>query len=371
MTADPAPGVLLPGTDAQPDDVGSRTAGEALACPSCSAPVVAGDLFCEACGHELPPVGEPCPGCGAFQAVDGYCGACGLRQPAPRDHIELVLPGVGMVTDKGHRHHRNEDAVAVAVADGVVLGVVCDGVTMSTRSDEASQAAVDAALTVLRRGGADGDLEAAYDAAQAAVVQVPVEPHPEMGPPSCTFLAGVVTDAEVRLAMLGDCRAYWVGADGDARQLTEDESWAAVEVRAGRLTPEEARVHPLAGTITRWLAVDADPGWRPALVSFTPPGPGHVLLVSDGLWAYTNEPADLVAAMGARTDAPLTIAQRLVTHALAGGGHDNITALVVVVPLVPAGPAVAAPPGQPAAEPRPEPAASSRPDPEPAGDPAP
>lgn len=339
----------------------------ALACPSCSAPVVAGDLFCEACGHELPPTGVACPGCGAFQAVDGYCAACGLRQPAPRDHVELALPGIGVVTDKGHRHHHNEDSFAVAVADGVVLGVVCDGVSMSTRSDEASQTAVDAALAVLTQGGADGDLEAAFDAAQAAVLHVPVEPHPEKGPPSCTFLAGVVTDAAVRLALLGDCRAYWVGTGGDARQLTEDESWAAIEVRAGRLTAEEARGHPLAGTITRWLAVDADPAWRPALVSFTPPGPGHLLLVSDGLWAYTDEPADLVAAMGERTDAPLTIAQRLVTHALAGGGHDNITVLVIVLPLVATEPG--SPPAIASVATPPPPSLATAP--EPAGDTAP
>lgn len=339
----------------------------AVACPSCSAPVVAGDLFCEACGHELPPTGVPCPACGAFQIVDGYCAACGLRQPAARDHVELALPGVGVVSDKGHRHHHNEDSFSVAVADGVVRGVVCDGVSMSTRSDEASQAAVDAALAVLTRGGADGDHEAAFDAAQAAVGHVPVEPHPEKGPPSCTYLAGVITDAVVRLAMLGDCRAYWVGADGDARQLTEDESWAAVEVRAGRLAAEEAATHPMAGTITRWLATDADPAWRPALVTFTPPGPGHLLLVSDGLWAYTEAPADLVAAMGERTDAPLSIAQRLVTHALAGGGHDNITVLITVLPLV------ASEPGAPLAVASgatpPPPSLDTAP--EPAGDPAP
>jgi serine/threonine protein phosphatase PrpC len=349
----------------------------ALACPSCSAPVVAGDLFCEACGHELPPTGVPCPACDAFQIVDGYCASCGLRQPAPRDHVELALAGVGVVTDKGHRHHHNEDSFAVAVADGVVLGVVCDGVSMSTRSDEASQAAVEAALAVLIRSGADGDLEVAFDAAQAAVLHVPVEPHPEKGPPSCTFLAGVITDAAVRLAMLGDCRSYWVGADGDARQLTEDESWAAVEMRAGRLTAEAARTHPMAGTITRWLAIDADPGWRPTLVDFTPPGPGHLLLVSDGLWAYTEAPADLVAAMGKRTDDPLAIAQRLVAHALAGGGHDNITVLISVLPLVATGPgappvvasgATPAPPSAPVPDPAPPPPPDPAPEP---GDPAP
>src|SRR4051794_22650267 len=91
------------------------TTATALTCPSCGAPVAPGDAFCEACGHELPASesnvsqpttsavtadagaaavvdtdAKPCVSCGAAadQIIDGYCNQCGMKQPAPRDHIE-------------------------------------------------------------------------------------------------------------------------------------------------------------------------------------------------------------------------------------------------------------------------------------------
>jgi serine/threonine protein phosphatase PrpC len=324
----------------------------AAACPTCGEPIAAGDRFCEACGNELPfteaaaaeappteeatpaapaaPVLVTCPSCGTEgEPVDGYCGVCGMRLPAPRDHLELVLDGPAGVTDKGRRHHRNEDAMAIHVGDGFVAAVVCDGVSTSVNPDVASQAAVDAACAVL--AGAP-DHEGAYDAARAAVLATEYQPHGELSPPSCTYLAARVTDERVDLASLGDCRAYWY-ADGTATQLTVDDSWAEEQIAAGALSRAEAYAHIYAHVITRWLANDADPGWRPRIAPFDVPGPGRLLLVSDGLWNYTLEPADLVAAMGEEPLPPVDLARRLVTYANDAGGSDNITVVVVDLPL--------------------------------------
>jgi serine/threonine protein phosphatase PrpC len=192
----------------------------------------------------------------------------------------------------------------------------------------ASQAAVDAACAVL----ADSqDLQAAYDAARAAVLATEFEPDAELSPPSCTFLAATITDACVTLASLGDCRAYWY-ADGTATQLTVDDSWAEVQI-AGGMPRAEAYAHMYAHVITRWLSNDADPEWRPRIVPFDVPGPGRLLLVSDGLWNYTLEPADLLKAMGEEPLAPVDLARRLVTFANDAGGSDNITVVVVDLPL--------------------------------------
>ena len=321
------------------------------ACPTCGEPITAGDRFCEACGTELPfteaPLEAPaavveapaapaaptlvtCPSCGSEgESVDGYCGVCGMRLPAPRDHLELVLDGPAGVTNKGKRHARNEDAMAVHVGEGFVAAVVCDGVSTSVNPDVASQAAADAACAVL----ADSrDLEAAYDAARAAVLATEFEPHADLGPPSCTFLAATVTDECVTMASLGDCRAYWY-ADGAATQLTVDDSWAEVQIESGALSRADAYAHAFAHVITRWLAQDADPTWRPRIVPFDVPGPGRLLLVSDGLWNYTLEPADLAAAMGEEPLPPVDLARRLVTYANDAGGSDNITVVVVDLPL--------------------------------------
>ncbi len=318
----------------------------APACPHCGEPIALGDVFCEACGNELPvtealtpaPAAEPpapaatavtCPSCGnQGEPVEGYCGVCGTKLPAPRDHQEVVQEGAVGVSDKGKRHARNEDAMALFVGEGFVAGVVCDGVSTSVDPDVASQAAADAALAVLVE---KQDLDGAYDAGRAAVLATEFEPHPELSPPSCTFLAAVVTDEKATLASLGDCRAYWC-ADGTATQLTVDDSWAEVQIAAG-MPANEAYTHALAHVITRWLSHDADPEWRPRMVTFDIPGPGRLLLVSDGLWNYTLEPAHLVAAMGEQPPEPVELARRLVTFANDAGGSDNITVVVVDLPL--------------------------------------
>ena len=320
-------------------------------CPSCGEGVTASDRFCEGCGAELPTAegelvaaaaggGAPtatCTGCGATgQPAGGWCGTCGLRVPAPRDHIERDDGSVAAVTDKGHRHHRNEDAFALMVAAGAVRVVVCDGVSSTVRPDDASAAAVEAALARLAASDAhEPDLMGAHAAALAAVQAVPFEPKADLGPPSCTFLAGVATDTLVSLASLGDCRAYWVGHDGDIQQLTTDDSWATEEVRAGRRSESEALEHPMGHLITRWLAADADPAWAPSITHFEPTGPGRLVLCSDGLWNYlpgTEVLAAAVSSVGA--DAPaIDHARHLTTFALDAGGHDNITVVIVDLPL--------------------------------------
>jgi serine/threonine protein phosphatase PrpC len=323
------------------------------ACPVCGEPITAGDLFCEACGNALPvteapalepePVVEPaaapavitvtCPSCGnQGEPVEGYCGVCGTRLPAPRDHQELVLERAAGVSDKGKRHARNEDAMAVFTGESYVAAIVCDGVSTSVNPDIASQAAADAACAVL---AAQPDLEAAYDAARAAVLAVQFEAHAELSPPSCTFLAATITDEKITLGSLGDCRAYWC-AGGAVTQLTVDDSWAEVQIAAG-MPAADAYSHALAHVITRWLSNDADPEWRPRIVPFDVPGPGRLLLVSDGLWNYTLEPAQLVAAMGDQAAEPVDLARRLVTFANDAGGSDNITVVVVDLPLRPEG----------------------------------
>ena len=91
--------------------------------------------------------------CSAAAQVDddGYCTQCGTKAPSPRDHFEeRPAPWVAGVCDRGIRHTRNEDAMALAVEAERVVLVVCDGVSNSVDSDVASLAAAKAVLDVLR-----------------------------------------------------------------------------------------------------------------------------------------------------------------------------------------------------------------------------
>src|SRR2546421_2871710 len=101
-----------------------------------------------------------------------------ITNPSSRDHAEVDLGPAAGVSDRGLRHHRNEDAMALAAEqapDGpAVVAVVCDGVSSSARPDEASQVAAQAGLPILvaavQAGGGPG---AASPAAGAAAPPAP------------------------------------------------------------------------------------------------------------------------------------------------------------------------------------------------------
>ncbi len=341
-------------------------AAESVTCPACHASIAPGWQFCEACGADLPadvahdagdatveiPVAPAAAlgavpttcSCGGKFAADGYCETCGSRAPNPRDHFtEQPAAWVAAVCDKGIRHARNEDAMALAADDqpgSRAVLVVCDGVTTATDSDIASLAAARAARDVLDTSHAQGlgtpssrvsavvaRLNAATDAANDAVIASSRD-DAAANPPSCTFVAAVVENGLVVAGNVGDSRAYWVPDTGEAVMLTRDDSFAAEQIAAG-VPREQAEHGPQAHAITRWLGSDAPPH-APRTTSFEPGGPGWLLLCSDGLWNYSSEPAEL-AALVRRTAAenggrPLATAEGLVAFANAAGGQDNITA---------------------------------------------
>ena len=328
----------------------------AAVCPNCGRAVGSGDNFCEGCRTELAPAvvsgGAPvavteCPACHSAQiSADGYCESCGRKMPAARDHIELDLGLLAGVTDKGLRHSRNEDAMALATAEQaglpVALAVVCDGVSSSRRPDEASLAAVQAAVRVLLAGvREDADLletsRAAVAAAQQALAGLN-EPGPGDAP-SATFVSAVLTHQTATLCWLGDSRAYWLGSGpgSEAKRLTTDDSLAGEMVAAGLVSEDDAMALPGAHVVTGWIGADAS-GTEPHVATFAPPGPGVLLLCSDGLWNYRPGAAELaeLALPRALTD-PLGTAGALVSFALEAGGMDNIT--VVLAPYPPTAPA--------------------------------
>ncbi len=321
-------------------------------CPVCQTQVMAGDAYCEACGHAL--TSPSCTACGA-PAVDaeGYCEHCGLRQPTVRDHAELELDGgAAGVTDKGLRRARNEDAMALLPAGradgatpppadgtesaapsaidgsesaapqaadgseiatlpsaaleegatvrvppaGSIVTVVCDGVGSSPRADEASAAAVEAAAAALARGLPH---EEAFALAGQAVVKLAESVD---SAPACTYVAAVAEPGRVTLCWAGDTRAYWL--PGGAL-LTEDDAAPT-------------------GEITAWLGADyADV--VPRVRTFVPPAPGLLLVCSDGLWRY------LEGYRFPTSGTPLEQAREMLRHALDSGGQDNVT--IVLIPL--------------------------------------
>ncbi len=323
-----------------------------LTCPSCGAAVIAGDQYCEACGTQLAEVvaAEPaapvesgtCPNCGGTYAADGYCENCGSRAPNPRDHFtERPASWVAGVCDRGIRHARNEDAMALAASNesGRAVLVVCDGVTTAADSDIASLAAARAARDVLAVShaqglGTDDSRHAAIitrirNAADAASEAVAEKTKKDVGgnPPSCTFVAVFVEDGLAVAGSVGDSRGYWLPDAGEPLMLTQDDSYAAEQIAAG-VPRAEAEHGPGAHAITRWLGVDA-PDHTPRTTMLDLDSSGWLLACSDGLWNYCSEAADmaeLVRGTAADHPDPLALAGALVEFANAQGGQDNITA---------------------------------------------
>ncbi|HUC59805.1 MAG TPA: PP2C family serine/threonine-protein phosphatase [Streptosporangiaceae bacterium] len=322
-------------------------------CPSCGQPVWPGDNFCESCSAELSPAllsgdqakpGRQCPDCpDATISPEGYCENCGRKVPSGNDHVELALDIVAGVTDRGLRHPRNEDAMALASAlaagGPVALAVVCDGVSTSTNPDEASQAASQSAvqvlLTAVRSGGDLSDASVrAVKAAQQALDELADTANAQFNAPSATFVSAVVMAGMVTVCWLGDSRAYWIDADGPeaSRQLTIDDSIAQELVARGVLSEAEALASPQGHVVTGWIGADAAEA-KPHVATFEPEGPGAVLLCSDGLWNYQPDAAGLagLSLPGAISD-PLGTAVALVDFANKAGGGDNITAVLIPYP---------------------------------------
>ncbi|MGW2377373.1 PP2C family serine/threonine-protein phosphatase [Kitasatospora sp. NPDC001683] len=342
-------------------------------CPSCSEPMDPDDAFCGRCGSgrdgraapgampagwaaargEAVPSqrGPVCVNCGqALVTEDGYCEGCGSAQPRPRDHMEKALAGVAGVSDRGVRHHRNEDSFTVAATslpggEPVVVAVVCDGVSSSDRPDEASETAVDAAseslLTSLEAGrDPEEAMRAAIADAAKAVADLATDgdgpTRPDLNAPACTYVSAIAAGGRITIGWVGDTRAYWIPDDRSTAvpfRLTQDDSWAARMVEAGLMGEAEAYADPRAHAITGWLGADAEEV-VPHTLDFTPHVPGVLLICTDGLWNYAEAATDLAYFVrpDARTE-PLAAAQTLVKFAVAAGGHDNIT--VAVLPIDP------------------------------------
>ena len=132
--------------------------------------------------------------------------------------------------------------------------------------------------------------------------------------------------AQLLVANVGDSRAY-LFRGGDLTQLTEDHSMVADLMREGRISAEEAEVHPQRNIVTRVLGVydqvDVDL-WPVDAVRGD-----RLLLCSDGL--FNEVAADQIAAVLRRLADPQEAAAELVRRALESGGRDNVTVLVLDV----------------------------------------
>jgi PPM family protein phosphatase len=228
----------------------------------------------------------------------------------------------GAATHQGARRSLNEDSY---LAGGSVF-LVADGMGGHDAGEVASATAVDV-LAPLGKSDVVGvdDLRYRVRAAHEAVRAIETAPGRGAG----TTLTGVVLTEQGGepywlVVNLGDSRTYR-SSDGLLEQVSVDHSEVQELVDDGLITAQEALTHPRRHVVTRALGAPDDPE---ADFWLLPVHAGDRMLVcSDGL---TGELTDRRVAEVLLVEAdPQRAADRLVGEALAAGGRDNITVIVV------------------------------------------
>lgn len=232
--------------------------------------------------------------------------------------------GAAAFTLTGLVRQANEDSSLVA--DGLVA--VADGMGGHLAGEVASADTVTTLRAVVGMRE-PGELVGAVHLANRRIHDRSAE-NPElhgMGTTVCV-LGTVVDQGDEQLMVLnvGDSRVYHYGS-GVLTQLTEDHSLVEALVRDGRLTPEEAEVHPQRNVLTRALGVEAVVEVDAWVLS--PADGDRFLLCSDGLFnEITNQQIAEVLESAKDPDAAARI---LAERAETAGGRDNITTVVVDV----------------------------------------
>jgi PPM family protein phosphatase len=245
--------------------------------------------------------------------------------------MKLTLD-IGQRTDVGRRREHNEDSLGVYRPEheaeferrGLLL-LVADGMGGYAAGEVASRVAVETASAEYFGGSTARIEEALGRALQLAndAVRDEATRNAERAGMGTTIAAAVICSGELAAANVGDSRVYLCRA-GVLHQVTHDHSWVAELMAAGKLTPEEAKRHPMRNVVTRSLGgradVDVEIYPRSALQA------GDIVVVcSDGLWGMIpgDQIQEIVVPLSAQA-----AADALIAAANEAGGHDNISAIV-------------------------------------------
>ncbi len=231
------------------------------------------------------------------------------------------------LSDVGRVRRDNQDSGYA----GPHLLVIADGVGGSARGDVASAATVE----VLRKldeppgpdiqadllGGLAGAIHRSHDRIAGLVAETP-----EIEGTSTTVTAVIFDGTHIGVGHVGDSRGYLL-RDGTLSQLTTDHTFVQSLIDEGRITEDEARVHPHRNLILR--AVDGVHEPEPDVFTLEVVAGDRILLCSDGCsGALSDEDLARILAEGTPDHAAVS----LITASLDAGSTDNVT--VVVADLV-------------------------------------
>lgn len=227
----------------------------------------------------------------------------------------------GSRSDVGLVRGHNEDSFLVQ--DPVFA--VCDGVGGHAAGEVASAIAVRTISQLAPDTADDARLGAAVEEANSAIISAAQSGQGRDGM-GCTASAVVIDGSRMAVAHVGDSRVYLLSG-GVLVRITHDHSYVEELVDAGEITADEARVHPSRSIITR--ALGSDPDMYADHFTLDVHAGDRIIICSDGLSSMVPDAKIESVAISCAT--PQAAADTLVSAALEGGGHDNVTVIVVDV----------------------------------------
>jgi protein phosphatase len=234
------------------------------------------------------------------------------------------------VSDRGLNESRPENEDSYLDQSELGIFAVCDGVGGAQAGEVASQMATEILGEAFRHMAENADPEqvmrAAITKANEAIFEMSTQ-LPQLSKMATTIVALHLKGDVATLGHVGDSRIYRFMPDGRVIQETLDHSIVAEEVRAGRMTEEQAAVHPSRNIISR--ALGAEPSVEIDLKTIMVDPGTSFLLCSDGITRHVNED-EMLSAL--RSGGPATNACAVLKDlCFDRGAEDNLTAVVVRV----------------------------------------
>ena len=249
-----------------------------------------------------------------------------MSTPTPANNVK-----VASVSDRGLNDKRplNEDSFLSDHERGIFA--VADGVGGAEAGEVASQTAVDVLSEAFQHRIHDGDdvedlMELAIQRANASIHQMANE-HPRFSMMATTIVALHIDGLRATFGHVGDSRLYRLTPNGQLRRETEDHSIVEEEVRAGRMTPEQAANHPSKNVISR--ALGAEPSVEVDMQTIEVEDGTSFLLCTDGITRHLSdkELRDLIVS-GQSIDA---VCEEMKRRCYERGAEDNLTAVIVQI----------------------------------------
>src|SRR5437870_8532416 len=249
-----------------------------------------------------------------------------MSAPTPANKIH-----VASITDRGLSEKRpmNEDSFVTDAEHRIFA--VADGVGGADAGEVASQTAIDVLTEAFRQQRGDGDdvedlMELAIQRPNSSIHQMATE-HPRFSMMATTIVALHLGDGKATFGHVGDSRLYRISPDGQLTRETEDHSIVEEEVRAGRMTAEQAANHPSKNVISR--ALGAEDSVEVDMKTIDVEEGTTFLLCTDGITRHIpdNELRDLLLS-NPNAEA---VTKEMKDRCYQRGAEDNLTAVIVQV----------------------------------------